>query len=54
MRTKFWLEKPDWKSPLGRLGVERRAILKWIFRKYGWWVWTGFIWLKIGTADGIL
>jgi hypothetical protein len=30
-----------------------RIILKWIFRKNGR-TWTGFIWVSIGTGDGLL
>jgi len=32
-------------------GVGRRIILRWIFRKWDVGVWTGSIWLRIGT-DG--
>jgi len=29
-------------------------MLEWILGKEGGKVWTGFIWLKIGTNDGLL
>jgi hypothetical protein len=29
-------------------------ILKWIFRKWDVEVWTGLIWLRIGTGGGLL
>jgi hypothetical protein len=36
------------------LGIGGRIILKWILEKYCGRVWTGFIWLRIGTGDGLL
>ena len=40
--------KPERKKPLGR---PRR---RWIFRKWDEGVWTGLIWLRIGTGGGHL
>jgi len=34
---------------LGDPGVDRRIILRWIFRKWDVRVWTGSSWLRIGT-----
>jgi len=31
-----------------------RTILRWIFRKWDVGVWTGLIWLRIGTGGGLL
>jgi len=36
------------------LGIAGRIILNWISQKQGEKVWTGFIWLRIGTRDGLL
>jgi hypothetical protein len=36
------------------LGVDRRKILKWSLDKYNGKVWTGFIWLGVGTSGGLL
>jgi hypothetical protein len=36
------------------LGIDGRIILKWIARKKSGSVWTGLIWLRIGTAGGLL
>jgi hypothetical protein len=49
--------KPEGKRPLGRPrdpGVDGRIILRWIFRKWDVWVWTGLSWLRIGTGCGHL
>jgi len=34
--------------------VDRKMILKWIFRKWDVGVWTRSIWLRIGTDGGHL
>jgi hypothetical protein len=46
--------KPEGKRPLGRPGVAGRIILRWIFREWDVVVWTGSIWLRIGTGGGHL
>jgi len=38
------LEDPD---------VDGRIILRWIFREWGVGLWTGLIWLRIGTGGGL-
>jgi hypothetical protein len=45
MHTKFWLENVD---------VDRGILLEWILEKYGGVVWTGFIWLRIGTIGFLI
>jgi hypothetical protein len=35
-------------------GLDERIILRWIFRKCDMGVWTGSIWLRIGTGGGHL
>jgi hypothetical protein len=34
--------------------VDGKIILRWIFRKWDVRVWTGLIWLRIGTGGGHL
>jgi len=46
--------KPEGKRPLGRPGVDRSIILRWIFRKWDVVMWTGSSWLRIGTGGGHL
>jgi len=48
------LGKPHGKNNLGDPGVDGRIILRWIFKKWGVRVWTGSIWLRIGTGGGNL
>jgi len=40
-----------WKTPSL---VDRRIILRWIFRKWVVGVWTGMSWFRIGTGGGYL
>jgi hypothetical protein len=39
---------------LGDPRVDGRIIFRWIFRKWDVGVWTGSIWLRIGTGGGRL
>jgi hypothetical protein len=34
-------------------GENEKIILKWIFRRWDGVVWTGLIWLRIGTGGGL-
>jgi hypothetical protein len=51
---RFSVGKPEGKSHWGDPGIDGRIILKWIFRKWGAGVWTGFNWLMIETGGGHL
>jgi hypothetical protein len=46
------LGKPEGKTPLGRPRCRCEDNIRWIFRKWGVGVWTGSIWLRIGTGGG--
>jgi hypothetical protein len=52
MHTVFWLENMKGKD-LSQ-GVDGRIRLERISRKEGRMVWTGCIWLRIGTSGGLL
>jgi len=43
-------ERDHWGDP----SVDRRIILRWIFRKWAVGVWTGSSWLRIETGGGAL
>jgi hypothetical protein len=47
---KILVGKHDGKRPLGRHTHEWGIILEWILGKYGGRVWTGCMWLRIGTT----
>jgi hypothetical protein len=42
------------RNHLGDSSVDGKIILRWIFRKWGVRVWTGWSWLRIGTGGGHL
>jgi hypothetical protein len=46
--------KLEGKRPLGRHDVGGRIILEWILERKDGVVWTGLIWLRIGTSGGLL
>jgi hypothetical protein len=46
--------KSERKRPLVKPRQNENLIFKWILEKYGAKLWTGFIWLRIGTSDGLL
>jgi hypothetical protein len=50
----FWWGNPRERDHLGDPGVDRRIIIRWIFRKLDVGVWTGSSWLRIGTGGGHL
>jgi hypothetical protein len=46
--------KPKGKSHLRDLGVDGRMGSKWTLGRLVGGVWSGFIWLRIGTVGGLL
>jgi hypothetical protein len=52
--TKFWSKNLKGRSYSEDLGADGNIILERILGKYCGKVWTGSIWLKIGTSDGLL
>jgi hypothetical protein len=49
-----WWEDLGERDHLEDPGVDRRIILRWIFRKWDVGVWTGLGWLRIETGGGNL
>jgi hypothetical protein len=43
-----------WKTHFHELGIDVKIILEWILGKWSERVWTGCIWLRIGTNGGVL
>jgi hypothetical protein len=54
MHSKFWSEKLKETGLSDDLGVYGRIILYGILQEQVGKLWTGFIWLRTGTSDGIL
>jgi hypothetical protein len=52
--TKFWFENLKVRDSLWRLGIDGRITLEWMLRKQGEKVWTGFVWLRLGSSGGLL
>jgi len=46
--------KPEGRDHLEDPGVDGSLILRWIFRKWDVRVWTGSMWLRVGTGGGHL
>jgi hypothetical protein len=54
MHIIFLLENLTGRNHVEDLGVDGKIILNWILGKKPGRVWTGFIWLRIGTSGGPL
>jgi len=52
--TRFWWGNLRESDHLEDSGVDGRIILSWMFRKWDLGIWTGLIWLRIGTGSGHL
>ena len=46
--------KSEGKNHFRDPAVDGRMMIRWIFRKWDVWVWTGSSWLRIGTGGGHL
>jgi hypothetical protein len=54
LHTGFWWETLKERGHMEDPGVDGRKILRWICRKWDLGVWTGSMWLRIGTGGGHL
>jgi hypothetical protein len=54
MDTGYWWEGQMDRDHYKGLDVGGRIILKFILKKHDRVIWTGFIWLRIGTSDGVI
>ena len=52
--TGFWWGNQRERDHLGDPGVDRRIIIRWIFKKCDVGIWTGSSWLRTGTGGGFL
>jgi hypothetical protein len=51
---KILVGNPEGKRPIVRPRLRWVDIIKMDLREIGWVVWTGLIWLRIGTSGGLL
>jgi len=54
MNIKFLLGNLNGRDQSEDLGIHGRIILEWVLVKHGDELWTGCIWLRIGTSGGHL
>jgi len=52
--TGFWWGNLRERDHLEDPGVDRRIILRWIFREWNIGVWAVSSWLRLGTGGGFL
>jgi len=52
--TGFWWGNLKERANLENSSLDGKVILRWIFRKWDEWIWTGLIWLRIGAGGGHL
>jgi hypothetical protein len=52
--TRFWWRNMRDRDHLEDPSVDRKIILRWVFRKWDVGAWTGSIRLKMGTGGGHL
>jgi hypothetical protein len=52
--NKILVVKPEWKRRRGRSRHGWEVNVRMDLREMGGKVWTGFIWLRIGTSGGLL
>jgi hypothetical protein len=51
---RVWMGNLRERDNLEEPGIDERTKLRWKFRKWDVGVWTGSIWLRIGTGGGLL
>jgi hypothetical protein len=54
MHIRFWWERRKERDHKEDLDVGGRIILEWILEREDGVVWTGLMWLRIGTSGGPL
>jgi len=52
VHTGIWWGNLRERDHLEDRGTDGRVIIRWIFRKWCGWAWTGLMWLRIGTGTG--
>jgi len=52
--TGFWSGNLREREHLEDAGVDRRIILRWMFKKWDGGTWTGLTWFKVGRGGGHL
>jgi hypothetical protein len=51
VHTGLWLGDVREREHFEVIGIDGRSLLKWIFKKWGWEVWTGLIRLMVRAGS---